>query len=51
MGEEAIHRAEHRRQHLLPSATWASIDIAEPGDEPVAHPAPRPRIPVIENPQ
>jgi hypothetical protein len=41
----------NRRQHLQPSAPWASIDIAEPGDEHVAHPAPEARILVIENPQ
>ena len=28
----------NRRQHLQPSAPWASIDIAELGDEHVAHP-------------
>ena len=34
----------NRRQHLQPSAPWASIDIAEPGDEHVAHAAPEARI-------
>jgi hypothetical protein len=33
---------------LQPSAPWASIDIAELGDEHVASPAPDARILVIE---
>jgi hypothetical protein len=34
-----------------PQRPRASIDIAEPGDEHVAHPAPETRILAIENPQ
>jgi uncharacterized cupredoxin-like copper-binding protein len=33
-----------------PERPGRSIDIAEPGDEPVAHPAPEARILVVENP-
>jgi len=40
----------HRRQRLQP-APRVLIDIAEPGDERVSHPAPEARILAIEIPQ